>query len=704
MIVKTLIDESIYNLQRIQGKILEYLEDSDEDENAENELIKYLDQKDFNICNNKNNLMEFLLLISKISKNHNRSPDSTSFISKIERIISKYQNEILKYFTNMEIFNIFKGNKRILLSLFEKQILNPDDSIRSIITNNKYAKRCYPHYFKIEFNIKFFNDDEKDEEQFKQKRKIGENDSYLCQVIRNDAVEDFISYINRSNISVNTKINESIYETNSFLIDKKPTLIEYASFFGSIQIFQYLMMNNAELSPTLWPYIIHGNNQEIFHYMEENHYMNIKTIRKCYKESIKCHHNDIMNYIRDNLYIQNDHKILKKALRYHNYSFINIDDQNYDEYDRNTYHLITKQINHFNFDYSINDFSFTYKIDIKFLFGLVEYDYNFLIDLLIKNELIDFKTTKDFDIHDGKKGYMFGNIFNFAVRKRKIEIVDMFLKCDKNINFIANEYYHDRINSNIDIKTEKNSLVIALDDENIDMLLLLLSSPKINIYQKLITNIKNENTLIEKSFIHFAIEKGNQDIMKIILQQPIFDFNTILYEKEIDKNIEHSILSKAIALENIEMVQLFLSQPNIDVNKKITEIIQNQNSKQIKRDKTILQFAMEKGNIDILKLLISHKKININAKSIEYYERNEKCEYMKKGKHATKTNKSNKKIIKERTALHYAVETGNIELISLLIKHNGIDLYKQDEQFKTPVEYTQNDQIIEIFKNAIGKN
>ena len=71
-------------------------------------------------------------------------------------------------------------------------------------------------------------------------------------MIRDDNVVEFITYVNKNNISLNSMIQTSIYETNSFLLKKQSvlrrnddgvTLIEYAAFFGSIQIFQYLQMN-----------------------------------------------------------------------------------------------------------------------------------------------------------------------------------------------------------------------------------------------------------------------------------------------------------------------------------------------------------------------------------------------------------------------------------------------------------------------------
>ena len=78
------------------------------------------------------------------------------------------------------------------------------------------------------------------------------------------------------------------------LISQQPTLIEYASFFGSIEIYQFLNFNNVLLRPRLWYYSIHSKNAEIIHLLEENNIIpNDKSYIKCFEESIKCHHNEL---------------------------------------------------------------------------------------------------------------------------------------------------------------------------------------------------------------------------------------------------------------------------------------------------------------------------------------------------------------------------------------------------------------------------
>ena len=101
---------------------------------------------------------------------------------------------------------------------------------------------------------------------FEEKCRIGENDSYICSLIRQDSVEEFISYVNKNNVSLSSQILPSIYETNSFLIGKEPTLIQYAFYFGSIQIIRYLKYNNVLLSNSSWMYVVNSNNAELFQF------------------------------------------------------------------------------------------------------------------------------------------------------------------------------------------------------------------------------------------------------------------------------------------------------------------------------------------------------------------------------------------------------------------------------------------------------
>ena len=68
-------------------------------------------------------------------------------------------------------------------------------------------------------------------DEFSKKREKGENDSYICEIIRKDSIHEFVFYINHANIKHSEKIKPSIFETNLLLQTNTPTLIEYAAFF-----------------------------------------------------------------------------------------------------------------------------------------------------------------------------------------------------------------------------------------------------------------------------------------------------------------------------------------------------------------------------------------------------------------------------------------------------------------------------------------
>ena len=137
--------------------------------------------------------------------------------------------------------------------------------------------------------------------------KKGVTDGYLYEIIRKDLIEEFITYVNKENYPLNSFIDKSYFETNEFLLKQSQIkLIEYAVFYGSTQIFKYLYKNDATMTPQLWLYAIHGCDEEIIHLLEENNIKiddekeSINLLQRCIKESIKCHHDYVTNYIIEN--------------------------------------------------------------------------------------------------------------------------------------------------------------------------------------------------------------------------------------------------------------------------------------------------------------------------------------------------------------------------------------------------------------------
>ena len=300
MEIEQFIQDYFQKMKSIQELLLEFLENEDSQEANFQNLIKKID--DLKIKESKYDLKILLHMISKIANYH-------KYLSKIEQILKAIAKEIKQSFSNLDIFNIFKDDKLILLFLLNEKIIIPDKTISNIISNGKYKILNYHVYFQKEFK-KFYsksllekmeNDQIYDNEQFEKKRKIGENDSYICELIRNDSIDEFIAYVNQTNFDLSKTIDWSPFETNTFLLKGYTSLIEYAAFFGSMQIFQYLRLNGVCLTERLWLYSIHSKSSEMIHCLEENQVETYKrTFKECIEEAIKCHHNDIAQYFIEN--------------------------------------------------------------------------------------------------------------------------------------------------------------------------------------------------------------------------------------------------------------------------------------------------------------------------------------------------------------------------------------------------------------------
>ena len=164
----------------------------------------------------------------------------------------------------------------------------------NVFFEGKYYNNQYPKYFGL------IKSKDYDKESFIKKQEIGENDNYICQLIRNNLIEEFIAHVNQANISImDYVIEHSIFETNSFLLDNGPTLIEYAAFCGSIVISRYLYMNGAELTLSLLEYAIHSYNVEMIHLEELKVTPIYNKYNKLFEEAMKCHHNSIAQYIQN---------------------------------------------------------------------------------------------------------------------------------------------------------------------------------------------------------------------------------------------------------------------------------------------------------------------------------------------------------------------------------------------------------------------
>ena len=333
------IRKYIKEKKKLYNTLMSFLENPNFDENEYSKIIIFANNQDFEE-EEKEKIQQFCRLITKIADNHHRDE---LFFRKIFKIINNYQEQIKQAFSNFEIFDLFQSNKLILLYLLENKIIVLDEEIYEEITDKK--DYCYFFYPEIKETFgerkkrkvssienQLLSIDPNIIENFDEKRHKGVNDSYICSLIREDSLDEFIEYVARTNIQLTSIVKYSIFETNPLLIEHEFTsLIEYSAFYGSIQIFQYLRLNGVELNASLRTFIIHSENAELFHLIESLKPRMVNLVYwTAYMECIKCHHNDFADYIKDNLIDQDDlfsvprgelgEEIFGIILGFHNYA------------------------------------------------------------------------------------------------------------------------------------------------------------------------------------------------------------------------------------------------------------------------------------------------------------------------------------------------------------------------------------------------
>ncbi|KAK8849291.1 hypothetical protein M9Y10_018660 [Tritrichomonas musculus] len=576
------IPNFIDKMTRIQKGLLKFIKSDNESDLQE---LTNIIQNEKSI-DDKYEFKSFLHLISKISNNHYRTKN---FYDKIDQILSFYREQIQTYFTNNEIFNIFKSNKRILLFLFNEKIIIFDKNILYKISKKKYEESYYSQYFMPEINSITKNNDNSNLEtipdDFEEKRKKGENDLYICELIRNDSVIEFITFVNKNNISLNTIIKTSIYETNSFLIkNKEQSLIEYAAFFGSIQIFQFLLMNKIELKPSLWKYVIHGQNNDLIHLLE-NKYIECSNEENII-ESIKCHHNKLTDYFfnfEKNNKVQNFYSII---LKYYNFEYLQkemINKSSFLDLCKNDYFLFVQNILP---SVNINEIT----NNSKEFRGKIE-DPNFEQILILSHNKILYQQK---------------SALHVAVEKENIDIIKLLLSCnDIDVNLL----YKSHLGSCIE-DDQKTALHIAVKKSNPEIVKLLLSCKKIDV-----NCIKSKFRLPyynNETALHIAVENENTEIVLLLLSCKNIDVNIYMESGSVAAaHLCHKMTALFMAVKkgNLEIVNALCSHKSTNIELPfISSILSGEQVVPIKRltleEKTPMRFAQEQHYQDIYNILM----------------------------------------------------------------------------------------------------
>lgn len=369
------VHEYLSTMREIVNYFMDYIDKLDIIEEEYHNLLKYI--YDHQINNNRTKFKSLLYMISYFSNNHKRNP---SFFGKIEKILLNIQNDIKRHFSNEEIFNIFKRNKRVLLILFEEKIVEVNYIIYSKIENDsQLVENQYIEYFLPELqkyvSAEMIRNLPTNFYEFDQKRKIGENDFYISKLIQADDIDQFIKFVQENDYSLDSTIHKSIFETNDYLIARKPSLVEYAAFYGSFRIFQFLCSHFAEVNPHIWNYAVHGRNMDIIHILEKCNVAPKDS--SLIIEAIRAFHNEIALYLNHSFSStenENGHAFCFNGLRCYNFIFT-----------RSRY------------------------IDGNFFYDACKYDHYIIVESLLSSKSVDVNLLNIFSIFD------FMMFFNFYI-------------------------------------------------------------------------------------------------------------------------------------------------------------------------------------------------------------------------------------------------------------------------------------------------
>lgn len=287
--MQELIDIKSYceSFKTIQDCVLAYLNESDEgnDENNLKNIFQNIDNQ--NLCTKPESFNEFLRMLLCISSYHCHT---NNFYLKIFRILSEYKDYIKSNYTNEEIFSIFLHNEPIIILLSKGGIFQFDEDLINLINNADHLEQR--EYFNPAQPL-----EEKEEIQAR-----GENHNKLCKIIRSDSAQDFFSFIEQNNISLESNIPISIFETNHFLRQHKiTTIIQYAAISGSSEIVRSILEKKIDImNQSIWEFAFEGQNPDIIEIVEtletpppDDNY------KSCLLNSIRGHQNDIYKMIRE---------------------------------------------------------------------------------------------------------------------------------------------------------------------------------------------------------------------------------------------------------------------------------------------------------------------------------------------------------------------------------------------------------------------
>lgn len=236
------------------------------------------------------------------------------------------------------IFNL--TNKFFIYQLYKAGLINIKSIYEESSRSNEFLLYFYPEikeyypnsplFKEIDFsdvqqaiNSSGYQYDAEDKQSYLNKfielRSKGKNPDIIALSIRDDDIEQFQQLLYQTNTSINSVIQPSIFERFIFInqnsYDIKPSLIEYAAFFGSLKCFKFLYQKQQDLPQTTAIFAVAGGNYEIIHLCEQRQ---IEFNDESLMISIRFFHSELTEYLEENFDIKKTADDVSKSLVFYN--------------------------------------------------------------------------------------------------------------------------------------------------------------------------------------------------------------------------------------------------------------------------------------------------------------------------------------------------------------------------------------------------
>ena len=314
------INEEFDDIIDFQTKLFQIIESNCEEEEEMAELIQqYLEDRIY-----FSQLLKTLVMMIK---------SRPLLLDNIFKFISTISDQIKQKFSKSEIIFYFSFNLSAIYHLISLDIISFTDIMReSIYTTMNFfiffapeIEKNDPIYYSNLLNnsyyLKIFRMSNNDD-SIQSKRKSGMNHLKIARLIQLDDAESLQELVAQDNLQIDFKIPKSDFETCDFLnkLKCRITMIEYAAFLGSVNVFKFLLLQKASMNSFIADIASAGGNADIIHLLEQQH---VTFNQSSLEAAIICHQNQLFEYLHSNHNIQFSLNQLMLSITYFNFFCFN---------------------------------------------------------------------------------------------------------------------------------------------------------------------------------------------------------------------------------------------------------------------------------------------------------------------------------------------------------------------------------------------